>query len=327
MGDGGTAATCGREPVGLARASLVDAVVASLAATRGPCRDVESRDADTAATRAEHAGVGVRERARPVTPRRHGERSPALAPVAIATPVRRAAQSLLVVALAAQAGQAGADLWVYRDETGKAHFAPTQVDPRYTLFYKGTTNLDVPPAPAPIPPDFEGAAEIIRNRVSGHPNVARYTPLIERHASLQGLDVALVKAVVAVESAFDPQAVSPKGAVGLMQVIPATAERYGVRGDAKRSIEQQLKDPSTNVRVGTRYLADLLERFGNDAVLALAGYNAGEYAVERYDRRVPPFPETRAYVKLVQQFREFYAPPPPPPPKPSRPVIPRRGSP
>ena len=63
----------------------------------------------------------------------------------------------------------------------------------------------MPPAPAPIPPDFDGAAEIIRNRVTGHPNVARFTPLIEQHAKAHGLDPALVKAVVAVESAFDPQ--------------------------------------------------------------------------------------------------------------------------
>jgi len=243
------------------------------------------------------------------------------------TPVRLA-RSLMAAGFAAAATAGHADLWVYRDEQGKAHFAPTQLDVRYQLFYKGTTNLDVPPAPAPVPPDFEGAGEIIRNRVKDHPNVARYAPLIEQHASRQGLDPALVKALVAVESAFDPNAVSPKGAVGLMQIIPATAERYGLAADAKRSIEQKLKDPATNVRIGTRYLADLLERFENDIVLALAGYNAGEGAVERYDRRVPPFPETRAYVTLVQQFRTLYAPPPPPPPvKPSRPIVPRRGTP
>ena len=238
----------------------------------------------------------------------------------------RSIRWFVAAGLAAATATAYADLWVYRDETGKAHFAPTQVDARYQLFYKGTTNLDVPPAPAPVPPDFEGAGEIIRNRVSGHPNVARYTPLIEQHATSHGLDPALVKALVAVESAFDPNAVSPKGAVGLMQIVPATAQRYGVNADAKRSIEQKLKDPATNVRVGTRYLADLLKRFENDAVLALAGYNAGEFAVERYDRRVPPYPETRAYVSLVQQFREFYAPPPPLP-KPSRAIVPRRGTP
>jgi soluble lytic murein transglycosylase-like protein len=219
---------------------------------------------------------------------------------------------------------ARADLWVWQDEHGKAHFAPTQVDPRYRLFYRGTTNLDLPPAPAPVPPDFEGAAEIIRNRVTGHPNVAKFTPLIEQHASKHGLDPALFKAVVAVESAFDPRAVSPKGAIGLMQVIPATAQRYGLAADARRTLEQKLMDPATNVAIGTRYLADLLQRFDNEVVLALAGYNAGEFAVERYARRVPPYRETQAYVRIVQQFRELYAPPPPPAAKPSRVVIPRR---
>jgi soluble lytic murein transglycosylase-like protein len=218
---------------------------------------------------------------------------------------------------------ARADLWVWRDENGKAHFAPTQIDARYRLYYRGTTNLDLPPAPAPVPPDFEGAAEIIRSRVAGHPNVAKFTPLIEAHASRHGLDPALVKAIVAVESAFDPRAVSPKGAIGLMQVIPATAQRYGLAGDARRTVEQKLMDPATNVAIGTRYLADLLARFDNEVVLALAGYNAGEFAVERYARRVPPYRETQAYVRIVQQFRQLYAPPPPPPPRPSRVVIPR----
>ena len=229
-----------------------------------------------------------------------------------------------VAAMLLVASHAHADLWVWRDESGKTHFAATQVDPRYRLFYRGTTNLDLPPAPAPVPPEFEGAAEIIRNRVTGHPNVAKFTPLIEQQATKHRLDPALVKAIVAVESAFDPRAVSPKGAIGLMQVIPATAQRYGLAADARRTLEQKLMDPATNVAIGTRYLADLLRRFDNEVVLALAGYNAGEFAVERYARRVPPFRETQAYVRIVQQFRELYAPPPPPPPKPSRVVIPRR---
>ena len=239
---------------------------------------------------------------------------------------RRASPSVAASMLVLAAGVARADLWVYVDESGKSHFATGQVDSRYTLFYKGRTNLDLPPPPAPIPHDFEGAGEIIRTRVDGHPNVARFAPLIEHHAKANGLDPALVKAVVAVESAFDPRAVSPKGAVGLMQVVPATGERYGLAADAKRSVVQKLLDPATNVRIGTRYLADLVKRFDSDLALALAGYNAGEQAVERYDRRVPPFPETRAYVALVQQFRDWFAPPPASvvPARPDRVVVPRR---
>ena len=230
---------------------------------------------------------------------------------------------LLGVLGLACASFARAELWVYVDEQGKSHFAPVQVDERYRLFFKGKTNLDPPPA-RPPPADFEGAAQIIRSRVEGHPNVARFAPLIERHARSLGLDAALVKALVAVESAFDPAAVSVKGAIGLMQVMPATAERYGLAADRKRTLEQKLMDPATNVRIGTRYLADLLKRFSNDVSLALAGYNAGEFAVERYDRRVPPFPETQAYVVMVQQFRDLYAPPPPPPQRPARVVVPRK---
>lgn len=229
---------------------------------------------------------------------------------------------------------AHADLWGYIDADGKAHFATERIDERYQLFYRGPTNLDAPsPAPlvpTPAPPPLDGTAAIIFNRVTNHPNVQRFAALIETEAKRQGLDPALVRAVVAVESAYEPAAVSPKGAVGLMQVIPATAERYGLAADRRASVEQKLKDPATNVRIGTRYLSDLIERYGRDLRLALAAYNAGEGAVDRYARSIPPFPETVQYVALVEQFRTLYAPPPPPPPpvtRPNRVTIPRvRGS-
>jgi soluble lytic murein transglycosylase-like protein len=240
--------------------------------------------------------------------------------------------AVAVAALLAGTPAAHADLWGYIDESGKAHFATERLDERYQLFYRGPTNLDTSPpsplVPAPGPP-LEGTAAIIFQRVTNHPNVQRFAPLIESEAKRQGLDPALVRAVVAVESAYEPAAVSSKGAVGLMQVIPATAERYGLAADRRSSIEQKLKDPATNVRIGTRYLSDLIERFGQDLRLALAAYNAGEGAVERYDRTIPPFPETQQYVVLVEQFRALYTPPPPPPPlqRPDRVTIPRlRGS-
>ena len=133
-----------------------------------------------------------------------------------------------------------------------------------------------------------------------------------------------MKAVIAVESSFEPDAVSEKGAIGLMQIIPGTGERYGVTGDARRSVEQKLRDPATNLGVGTHYLRDLLILFGDDLELALAAYNAGEQTVKRYDDAIPPFAETRQYVKLVLQFHSFYQPPPPVAPKPIRIVIPAR---
>jgi soluble lytic murein transglycosylase-like protein len=117
-----------------------------------------------------------------------------------------------------------------------------------------------------------------------------------------------VKAVIAVESAFEPAAVSSKGALGLMQVMPDTGARYGVAADRKRTLEQKLLDPDINVRIGTMYLRDLLALFADDLELALAAYNAGEQAVAHYANQIPPYPETREYVKLVRQFYEYYRP-------------------
>jgi len=127
-------------------------------------------------------------------------------------------------------------------------------------------------------------------------NRRRYAPLIDRVARRLHLDRALVHAVVHVESAYDPRAVSRKGAVGLMQLMPATARRYGVR---------DRYDPRQNVSGGARYLRDLLYQFRN-VVLALAAYNAGENAVRRARNRVPPFTETRRYVrKVLSRYREL----------------------
>ncbi len=119
-------------------------------------------------------------------------------------------------------------------------------------------------------------------------SVFRYD--IERAAAQTGLDPALLRAVIQVESNFNPSARSPKGALGLMQLMPATAARYGVKNPL---------DPANNVLGGARYLKDLLRQFDDDLVLALAAYNAGAEAVMRHRRQVPPYPETRAYVPKV----------------------------
>jgi soluble lytic murein transglycosylase-like protein len=228
--------------------------------------------------------------------------------------MRSAVRELLVrgslgVAMIASAGEAQADLWAYVDPQGRSHVANHQVDSRYQLFFKGETTLDVPNAPA-----AERAQAI--NALAGttlyaratNPAIAgRYAGLIESSAASNGLDPALVKAVIAVESAFDPLAQSPKGAIGLMQVLPETGERYGVAGDARRSTAQKLFDPATNLRIGARYLRDLLARFSNDLPLALAAYNAGEGMIGAH-RGVPPFVETREYNRLVQQFYALYRP-------------------
>jgi hypothetical protein len=213
-------------------------------------------------------------------------------------------------------GPVHADLWGYVDQNGVAHFATEPVDSRYRLFFKGASSLDAPDggerATAISDEAFRQTA--IYQRAVNHPNLARLLPLIERNARAQSLDPALVKAVIAVESAFDPAAVSPKGAFGLMQLLPETAARYGVLGDTKRSAAQKLLDPAVNLRAGTHYLHDLMVQFGDDVSLALAAYNAGEQAVLNYGSRVPPFAETREFVRLVEQFRRLFSPPPPSPP-------------
>ena len=118
-----------------------------------------------------------------------------------------------------------------------------------------------------------------------------YSLQIERAAKNAGIDPLLVHAVVAIESGYNPRAQSPKGAIGLMQVMPGTALRYG--------ISKPLRDPDVNLTVGTLYLSDLLKLFGNRLDLALAAYNAGEFAVIRRNLRVPPYRETREYIPSV----------------------------
>ena len=118
-----------------------------------------------------------------------------------------------------------------------------------------------------------------------------------RRASLEyGVDLLLLQAVVLTESAYQEHAVSHKGAQGLMQLMPATAERFGWRPETGL---ETLKDPQTNITAGTRYLAHLLQLYGGDLTLALAAYNAGEGAVRRYGNQVPRFPETQDYVRKV----------------------------
>jgi len=121
-------------------------------------------------------------------------------------------------------------------------------------------------------------------------------PLIRRHSSQQQLHPALIRAVIKAESGFDPRAVSRAGAIGLMQLMPQTALRLDVR---------DMYDPDDNVGGGAKYLRQLLDRFHGNLPLALAAYNAGENAVDRY-QALPPFDETRQYVrKVLQYYRAF----------------------
>lgn len=124
-----------------------------------------------------------------------------------------------------------------------------------------------------------------------------YGPLVEAAARETRLDPGLLHAVIATESAYNPAARSPKGAQGLMQLMPATARRYGVAN---------AYEPRHNILGGARYLADLLALFDQDVQLALAAYNAGEQAVLRHGRRIPPYRETSAYVpRVLDYYRAF----------------------
>jgi soluble lytic murein transglycosylase-like protein len=114
--------------------------------------------------------------------------------------------------------------------------------------------------------------------------------LVLEHAQRHALRPELVRAVIQVESGFNPRARSPKGAMGLMQLMPATARELGVTNPY---------DPAQNIRGGTAYLRQLLDRYDGDERLALAAYNAGASAVDRYGRNVPPYHETRDYVRRI----------------------------
>jgi soluble lytic murein transglycosylase-like protein len=140
---------------------------------------------------------------------------------------------------------------------------------------------------------------------------ARFDDLIEQHAADVGVSPDLVRAVIQAESGFNPWAISRKGALGLMQLMPATARELGVTNPFH---------PDENIRGGVTYLAQLLKRYDQNVQLALAAYNAGPGAVERYGNAVPPYRETRDYVKKITAKSGAAAAAPAPPAKPN-PVI------
>jgi soluble lytic murein transglycosylase-like protein len=123
----------------------------------------------------------------------------------------------------------------------------------------------------------------------------QFEPLIREHAARHALRVELVRAVIQVESGYNPRARSPKGAMGLMQLMPATARQLGVRNPY---------DPSDNIGGGCAYLRQLLDRYSGNEELALAAYNAGSGAIERHGNAVPPYRETREYVNKVSRLTD-----------------------
>lgn len=231
----------------------------------------------------------------------------------------------LVALLAALALPAAhADVWGFVDDKGVAHFASEKLDERYELFFRGGESFDTEdgiPAPGPTPravavPTSSAARLIAFFEVS--PSYKQVKHHLRDASKSHGVDYELLQALIATESGFDARAVSPKGAVGLMQVMPATAARYGVTGDARMPVERKLTDPRTNIRTGTRYLRYLLDLFPGRLELALAAYNAGEGAVLRAGRRIPDYRETQNYVRTVMQLYAMLKPPAMKPRKPGR---------
>jgi len=212
----------------------------------------------------------------------------------------------LVIATPAQA-----EVWGYVDDKGVAHFAAEKIDGRYELFFRGGQNFDTSggvgtPRPVAVPSAAQSKLIAFFEISASYKQVQHHLRAASR---AHNIDYELLKALIATESGFDAQAVSPKGAVGLMQVMPATAQRWGVAPDKSAPVEKKLTDPAINIRTGTKYLRYLIDMFPGRLDLALAAYNAGEGAVMRAGSRVPNYRETQNYVKTVMQLYSMLKPP------------------
>ena len=176
-----------------------------------------------------------------------------------------------------------AAVYTFTDASGVIHFTNVPSDPRYAGMTRAPYRA---PAYNPVKTSSEFRAAS-----------SRYAPLVQKAAREHSIDQALLQAMIATESGFDPRAVSRKGAVGLMQLMPETARRYGVRDPY---------DPADNIRGGAKYLRDLMRKFNNDLSLTLAAYNAGEDAIVQYGNRIPPYRETLDYVpRVLTLYRQY----------------------
>jgi len=202
---------------------------------------------------------------------------------------------IVVLAVAWPTG-ACAELFKFVDRDGEVHFTNTPTSVRSTI-------VDLPPVNQanfqkyfPTYKGYQGYQAGAFLPLSDLPNQAAYDPHIKLTCKLYGLDCNLVKAVIRAESGFNPFAISPKGAMGLMQLMPGTSRDLGVENPF---------DPRQNIDGGARYLRMMLDRFNNDTILALAAYNAGPEAVCK-SGGVPPIDETQIYVRRVMDFYARY---------------------
>ncbi|MGI9212927.1 MAG: transglycosylase SLT domain-containing protein [Methylococcaceae bacterium] len=186
-----------------------------------------------------------------------------------------------LLSLLLMSGLAQADVYKYVDSLGRVYYTDNPRHSGYELIVKSTVTSPARPGSG------------MNRRESGTINRTRYEPAIRMAARKYNLDVGLLHAVVMAESAYNPVAVSPKGAMGLMQLMPDTAARYQVNDPY---------NPIQNIEGGAHYLSDLIALFGSNIQLAVAAYNAGENNIIKYGNQIPPFTETREYVQRVLQY-------------------------
>ena len=178
------------------------------------------------------------------------------------------------------------NVYAYTSDDGSVHLSNVPTDARFTLLVG-------------VPEHSMASARPTGNRSQKYKpanaggRIASYDAIVDEVSRAHGLESALLHAVISVESHYNSNAVSRKGAMGLMQLMPQTAKRYGV-ADAF--------NPRQNLDGGAQYLRDLLRMFNNNVSLALAAYNAGEDAVMKHGNRIPPYGETQRYVPLVLDF-------------------------
>lgn len=221
---------------------------------------------------------------------------------------------LAALLTALSAVPARADIWGYIDEQGVAHFSALQLDARYELFFRGSHSFDAGQTVGPAQPrqstGVAGAPPKLLAYFDVSPGYKAVKHLIRDASKTHGIDYELLQAVIATESGFNAKAVSPRGAIGLMQLIPPTAARYGVKDDKDSLAEEKLTDPKINIQAGSSYLHYLIKLFPGELELAIAAYNAGEGAVKRAGNKIPNYPETQNYVKTVMALYQNLKPPP-----------------
>jgi soluble lytic murein transglycosylase-like protein len=202
-----------------------------------------------------------------------------------------------LVLAASLGGAARAQSWANVDGAGVAHVAPTQFDSRYRRLLgepgKGS-------GAAQVPGKADGTDGLLL-RLQIVPELKALAPLLREVSVPHGVDEELLKAIIAVESGFNAKAVSPRSAVGLMQIAPMTADRHSTKADAKTPAVTRLLEARVNLNTGVCILADLLRRFGSIDI-ALAAWSAGESTVRRHGGMLLPIDETRAYVQIVLEL-------------------------